>query len=104
MPDSHRYRYSLFCCNYNYPYFLPLVINNCVIWREFICKSAPQLEVSDKGTQNCMKYDSVVSRPKGNKSPSLMHDCFLSYICGEVGDGASGLFVETGWGCVLVLP
>lgn len=52
-----------------------------------------------------MKCDSAVNWPKGNKSPSLMHDCFLSYICGEVGDGAVAcLWRETGWGCVLVLP
>lgn len=34
-----------------------------------------------------------------------MHDCFLSYICGEVGDGAVAfLWRLAGWGCVLVLP
>lgn len=45
-----------------------------------------------------MKCDTGVSWPEGNKSPSLMHDCFLSYICGEVGDGAVAFFVETGVG------
>lgn len=45
----------------------------------------------NKGTlKTCVKCDSGVSRAKGNKSPSLMHDCFLSYICGEVGGWSSG--------------
>lgn len=50
-----------------------------------------------------MKCDSGVSWPKGNKSPSLMHDCFLSYICGEVGDGAVAFLWRLGGGAFLVL-
>lgn len=51
-----------------------------------------------KVRKKTMKCDSGVSWPEGNKSPSLMHDCFLSYICGG-GGWSRGLFVEPGWGC-----
>lgn len=57
-----------------------------------------------KAPPNCMKCDSALSWPKGNKSPSLMHDCFLWYICGAVGDGAVAFQCSLGGGARCCCP
>lgn len=60
-----------FCSACNRNIWLISWISLCKIWI-FHTKAPP----------NCMKCDSALRWPKGNKSPSLMHDCFLWYICG----------------------
>lgn len=76
-----------FCSACNRDIWLISWIPLCKIWR-FHTKAPP----------NCMKCDSALSWPKGNKSPSLMHDCFLWYICGAVGDGAVAFQCSLGGG------
>lgn len=51
-----------------------------------------------------MKCNCGVSWPKGNKSPSLMHDCFLYYMRGAVGDGGFLWRLGGGYLLFLVLP